>query len=346
MYAGTYTEGSRGGIYAAVFSAASGELTELRLAARPVHPSFLAVHPGGGVLYAVSEQAAGSAGAWAIDPSTGELKFLDQVSSGGVGPCHVAVDGTGQVAIVANYGSGSTSAIRILDDGRLGAVASHQQRSGSGPRLPRQSKPHPHGAFFSQDNRLVVVPDLGCDTLHTFRFNAEIAALEPTRPGAVTMAAGAGPRHFAFHRSGGFGYALCELDSTVTGFLCDTSAGSLQPLSTFSTLPGDFHGENIAAEIAIDAAGRYLYCSNRGADTIAVYRVGADGIAEIIQHAPAMGRTPRHFAIDPSGLWLLVANQDSDCVAVFRRDPDSGRLEPTGRSLPVPSPACLVFRRL
>jgi 6-phosphogluconolactonase len=307
------------------------------IAANLPRPSYLAIHPKGRFLYAVSEEPAGSVSAWKIDPNTGALAFANRVGSGGAGPCHIAIDLTGSLAVVANYAGASVSAIRIRPDGSLGEILAAHQNSGSGP-LPRQSRAHPHGAFFSPDNRLVIVPDLGIDKLFLYRPEP---SFDPADPPFVELTPACGPRHFAFHPRGGYGYALCELNSTISAFHCD--ATGLKEFATESALPPGYCGENIAAGLAIDDAGRFLYCSNRGADTIGAFAIGAQGKLSVVQHTGAEGRTPRHIAIDPSGNWLLAANQDSDSVAVFRRDPVGGRLAPTGLRGDVPAPACIVF---
>jgi 6-phosphogluconolactonase len=340
-YIGTYTGRGSGGIHAAVLSGGTGKLTSLGLAAEAVHPSFLALHPNGRFLYAVSEQPDGLMSAWAFDPKSGALQFLNQASSGGAGPCHIAVERSGRLAIVANYAGGGIAALQLLPDGRLGCMTARDQWTGGGPRLSRQSGPHPHGAFFSPDQRFAVVPDLGCDQLRLYRLNPAVPGFVLT--GLVRTEAGAGPRHFVFHPSGSCGHALCELDSTVVTYRYDHVNGALTPSGSVSLLPPQFSGVNIAAEIATDASGRYLYCSNRGADTITVFRIAPDGSLDLVQHAASIGRSPRHFAIDASGNWMMVANQDSDLVSVFHRDFQSGELTPAGQEIEVASPACVVL---
>lgn len=340
-YIGTYTGRGSGGIHAAILSDWTGKLTPLGLAAETIHPSFLAIHPNGSLLYAVSEQANGCVSAWTRDAKSGALQFLNQTVSGGAGPSHIAVERSGRLAIVANYADGGIAAIRLLEDGRLGGLVAQDQWSGKGTRSPRQQRPHPHGAFFSPDERFVVVPDLGCDELRLYRLDPEIGGL--SLAGLVPTALGAGPRHFAFHPKDDWGYALCELDSTVVTYRYDRLGGGLSPCGCISALPPQFRGENIAAEIAVDARGRYLYCSNRGADTITVFRIAADGSLDPVQHARSLGKTPRHFAIDASGNWMLVANQDSNHVTVFHRDADSGELSPAGHQIEIASPACIAM---
>jgi 6-phosphogluconolactonase len=349
-YIGAYTNvGTSKGICAFRWSGDTGKLTPIGLVAATSNPGFLAVHPNHRFLYAVGEisqyegQPTGLVLAYAIDPKTGKLTFLNQVVSRGAGPCHVAVDKTGRLAIVANYNSGSVTAIRIGGDGKLGEVTAFVQHSGSSVNPRRQAGPHAHGVFFSPDNRFVVVPDLGLDKLLVYRPDLNKGTLEAADPPFVSVKPGAGPRHFAFHPSGRFGYAVDELDSTVTAFHYDQTRGVLRPFETASILPPDFHGVNGSAEIEADRKGKFLYASNRGADIIAVFAIGADGSLKLVEHVPTQGKTPRNFAIDPTGSYLLAANQDSNNVVVFRRDQTTGRLTPAGQQVEVGAPVCVVF---
>jgi 6-phosphogluconolactonase len=326
-YIGTYAD--------AIYSCRSFETPAL-VATTP-RPSFVAIHPNRTVLYAVSEVSDGSVSAWKIDSDTGALTFIGRQSSGGAGPCHVAVEPAGAFVLVANYAGGSVAAIGIRSDGGLADLLVTHPHSGAGI-LPRQSEPHPHGCFFSPDGQLVVVPDLGADRIFFYRLGQ---SFEPAGPPSVAVPAGSGPRHFAFHPSGRFGYAVCELNSTIAAF--QFGPRSTEPFATVSALPPAYDGENIAAGICADATGRFLYCSNRGADTVGVFAIDASGELAPVQHIVAGGRTPRHVALDPSGQWLVSANQDSDAVNVFPRDAATGRLEAPARCLAVPKPACITF---
>jgi 6-phosphogluconolactonase len=326
FYIGTYS----GGIYRC-------RLPEpVALAAEAPAPAFLAMHPRAPFLYAAGECPEGSVGAWQIAGETGGLTFAGRTSSGGAFPCHVALDATGSLLVACNYADGTVAAIRILRSGGFGETGVVLRHSGAGPNLQRQESPHPHGAFFAPDNRLVVVPDLALDRLLLYRAGP---TLEQADPPFVALSPGCGPRHFAFHPNGRLGYVLAEMESSV-------ALVEWEPLvvhTAVSALPPGFRGESIAAEIAIDASGRFLYCSNRGADSIAVFAIGARGELQAVQHISSGGRTPRHIAIDPTGEWLLAANQDSDSIAVFRRDAASGMLSICGFSIAVPAPACIVF---
>lgn len=349
LYVGTYTNGTSKGIYAFHFSTRQGTLRPIGLVAETVNPSFLALHPSRKFLYAVGEvkqyegQPSGLVSSYSIHSDTGSLSLLGKVASGGAGPCHVVVDKTGKFAVVSNYVGGSVAVLRVLDDGSLGEMTSLVQHSAEKTEQDRSRRPHAHGAFFSADNRFVVVPDLGLDKLFIYRIKQETGLLERADPPYVILPDGAGPRHFAFHPSGEHGYVINEKDSTVTAFEYDRSVARLRAIQSVSSLPAHFRGGNSTAEIQIDAEGRFLYGSNRGDDSIAVFAVGADGCLRLIEQVPTQGRTPRHFAIDPSGDWLIAANQDTDNIVVFRRNQTTGCLTLARQLNGVGSPVCLMF---
>jgi 6-phosphogluconolactonase len=349
LYVGTYTEGKSKGIYAFRFSIEHGTLTQIGLVAEAVNPSFLALHPSRKFLYAIGEvkqyegQPSGFVSAYSIHSDTGALSLLGRVSSHGAGPCHVVVDKTGKFAIVSNYVGGSVAVFRILENGGLGEMTSLVQHLAEKTGRDSSCRPRAHGAFFSADNRFVVVPDLGLDKLFIYRFKQETGVLERADSPFVSLTAGAGPRHFAFHPSGKHGYSINEKDSTITAFEYDRSVARLLAFQSVSSLPANFRGENSTAEIQTDAEGKFLYASNRGADSIAVFAIAADGSLCLVEHVPTQGRTPRHFAIDPSGDWLIAANQDTDNVVIFRRNQRTGCLTLTRQLSDVGSPVCLMF---
>jgi 6-phosphogluconolactonase len=349
-YIGTYTRQKSKGIYAYQFAPATGKLTSIGLVAETANPSFLAVHPNGKFLYAANEsntfqgQPTGSLTAFAIDPATHQLKLLNQVSSKGSGPCHVAFDHTGKWLFTANYNSGSVAAFPVRDDGSLGEASSFVQHAGSSANLQRQRGPHAHDVTISADNRFVLVNDLGLDEILIYRLDAAKGTLTPNDPPFGKVAPGSGPRHFAFGKGGKFAYAINEITLTVTTFRYDAAKGSLTEVETLPTSPEPFTGEKSGAEIAVHPNGKFLYASNRGPNTIAVFRIDAKtGKLTPIERAPTQGKTPRNFAIDPSGNYLFAANQDSDNVVLFHLDPNSGHLTPAGNVLEVGAPVCVVF---
>ncbi len=352
MYVGTYTqEGSKSkGIYSYRFDADSGQVTPIGLAAETINPSFLVMHPNHRFLYAVNEvgnykgQKSGAVSAFAIDQATGKLSLLNQVATNGADPCYITVDKTGKNVLVANYTGGSVAVFPVHEDGHLGEASAFVQHSGHGTDPKRQEGPHAHSIDLSSDNRFAIVDDLGLDETLVYKFDAANGTLTANDPAFVKSEAGAGPRHFAFRPDGKFGYVINEMGSTVTVFAFDANAGSLRPLQTVSTLPKGSTKHNDDAEIQIDAAGKFLYASNRGHDSITVFAINADkGTLTPVQDAPTLGESPRYFAIAPGGKILFAANEKADNIVVFRVDQNNGRLTPTGKVMDLVEPVCVVF---
>ena len=350
VYVGTYTAQQSKGIYAYRFNAATGQLASLGLAAETNNPSFLAVHPSQKFLYAVNEtgnfenQKSGALSAFAIDGRTGKLTLLNQVASRGADPCYVAVDKTGQHAVVANYSGGSVAVFPVLKGGRLGEATGVLQYKGKGANPERQESPHAHWIDFSPDNRFAIAADLGLDRLDVYKFDSTKGSLVPNDPAVVQVKPGTGVRHFVFHPSARFAYAVNEMDSSVISFSYDPARGALHELQTVSMLPKGFSGKNDAAEIQVHPNGKFLYASNRGHDSIAVFSIDpAKGTLTSVEYVPTQGKAPRYFAIDPTGSRLFVANQKSGNIVVFQIDTASGRLTSTGEVLNIASPVCLKF---
>jgi 6-phosphogluconolactonase len=349
VYVGTYTDHGSKGIYVYRFDSSTGKMTSLGLAAEATEPSFLAVDSSGPFLYAVNEtetysgQPTGAASAFAIQPDSGKLSLLNQVSSRGTDPAHITLDRTGKYALVANYTSGSVAVFALLKDGRLGEVASFVQHKGSSVNPERQKGPHAHAIALSPDNRFAVVADLGLDQLLVYSFDAAKGTLG-AKPQVVKASPGAGPRHLVFSFDSRFLYMLNEMQSSVVAYSYDAASGAMHELQTISSLPKGFSGENTAAEIEIDPSGKFLFASNRGDDSIAVFAIDPrTGMLTHVETDSTGGKTPRNFAIDPTGSWLLAANQDSDSIVVFRIDQKTGHLNPTGDVFQLPSPVCLKF---
>jgi 6-phosphogluconolactonase len=352
VYVGTYTDHGSKGIYAYRFDSSTGKMTSLGLAAETTEPSFLAVDSSGRFLYAVNEtetyngQPTGAVSAFAIQPDTGKLSLLNQVSSRGTDPAHITLDRTGKYALVANYTSGSVAVFALLKDGRLGEVTSFVQHKGSSINPERQKGPHAHAIALAPDNRFAVVADLGLDQLLVYSFDAVKGTLG-TQLQVVKASPGAGPRHLVFSTDGRFLYMLNEMQSSVAAYSYDAASGALHELQTISSLPKGFSSENTAAEIEIDPSGKFVFASNRGDDSIAVFAIDSyTGMLTHVETDSSGGKTPRNFAIDPTGSWLLAANQDSDNIVVFGIDQKTGRLRPRGDVLQVPSPVCLKFVEL
>ena len=345
VYFGTYTSGKSQGIYVSKFDSATGKLSAPELAAEAQNPTFLALSPAGKNLYAVSEMSkTGAVSAFAFEGQTGKLKLLNQQFSGGGGPCHVAVDATGKCLLVANYGSGSVAALPIQSDGSLGEATTTLQHTGSGANPKRQAGPHAHFIRPSPDNRFTLDCDLGLDKIFINRLDPAEAKLNANDPPFATVPPGSGPRHFVFSHDGKFVYVINEIGGTITVFHYVATNAAMTEVQTISTLPKDFATNNTAAEIALHPNGKFLYASNRGHDSIAVFAVDREtGKLTLLGHQSTLGRTPRHFAIDPTGRWLLAENQASDSVVVFALDPDTGKLKPTGQTITVGAPVCAVF---
>jgi 6-phosphogluconolactonase len=350
VYFGTYTGAKSQGIYASRFDSATGKLTTPELSAEIKNPTFLAVASGGNFLYAVSEvdqiggKPTGAVDAFAVDAKTGKLTPLNQQLSGGSGPCHVSVDATGKCLFVANYGGGSIAAFPIHADGSLGEATMNIQHTGSSVNADRQAGPHAHFILPSPDNRFTLDCDLGLDKISINHLDASAAKLTPNDPPFATVVPGSGPRHLVFSADGKFVYVINEMAGTVTAFSYAAPDAAMTEVQTISTLPKDFSGNSTCAEIALHPNGKFLYASNRGHDSIAVFAVDQKtGNLKFVEHQSTKGHTPRHFAIDPTGHWLLAENQASDSVIVFAIDADTGKLKPTGQTLSIDAPVCAVF---
>jgi len=350
LFVGTYTEKESKGIYAYRFDAASSELTPLGVAAETTNPSFLAIDQTNRFLYAVNEvqnykgASSGAVSAFSIDHQSGKLSLLNQVASRGADPCYIAFDKTGKYALVANYTGGSVAVFPVQADGRMGEASAFVQHQGSSINKERQESPHAHWIETTADNRFAVAVDLGLDELLVYRFDARTGSLTANVPPYAKLDPGAGPRHLAFHPNGKFAYVVNELQSSITAFKNDGSRGVLKKMNTITTIPKGFAGSNDTAEIKVHPSGKFLFASNRGHDSIAVFSINSHtGALTLVDHLPTRGKTPRNFEIDPTGKLLFVANQDTDKIVVFRINPNDGRLTPTGQSLHVPAPVCLKF---
>jgi 6-phosphogluconolactonase len=358
VYVGTFTEtpAKSKGIY--VFwlrtegndASQNATLVPLGVAAETPSPSFLALDTKRRLLFCVNEadtfngKPGGGVSAFAIDPASGKLKLLNQRSSMGAGPCQLVLDKTGRNVLVANYQSGNVAVLPVGADGTLGEATCVIQDAGKGPNAKRQEGPHAHCVTMSPDNKFAFVCDLGIDKVMIFKFDAERGKLTPNEPAFVQTKPGAGPRHLVFHPNGKFAYLIHELDSTITTFAYDSQTGTLKELQTLSSLPGDYAGPNKAAEIAIVPSGKFLFASNRGNETVALFAIDSQtGTLKWVEEQNTGGKTPRQFGIEPSGRQLAICNQDSDTVLMCGIDGMTGRLKPSGILAQVPSPACAVF---
>lgn len=351
-YVGTYTGGNgpnqSRGIYLMELDLRSGTLSKPQLAGESINPSFLAIHPGGRFLYAVNEvgefkgRRGGGLSAFSIDAASGRLRPLNQQSSVGSGPCHLVVDQLGKNILVANYGSGSIACLPIDADGQLRPHSSFIQHEGSGSVPGRQGGPHAHSINLDAEGKFAIVADLGLDRVFVNAFDASSGKLTPHQPPFVKVAPGSGPRHFAFHPHGKFGYVINEMANTVTAFAYDAEQGILTEVQTISTVPSEFKGRSSTAEVQVHPSGRFLYGSNRGHNSIAIFEINqSNGKLKPVSLELTQGKNPRNFAIDPTGTFLLAENQDSDTIVVFRIDPQTGSLRPTGQNVRVAKPVCI-----
>ena len=350
VYVGTYTGPKSKGIYAYRFNPATGRVTALGLAAETVNPSFLAISPDQKLLFAANEVAdyggakSGAVSSFRIDHKTGKLTFLNQVSSRGAGPCFISTDKNGKFVLVANYDGGSIADFPVLEDGSLGPASAFVQHTGHGANPRRQQSPHAHCIRVDRNERYAVAADLGLDQILVYHFDSKTGSLTPNRPPFSEVKPGSGPRHFTFDPSGKFLYLVNEMASTIDAFSYDGAHGALQPLQTISTLPKSFHGTSYAAEIAVHPSGRFLYASNRGHDSIAVFAIAsATHTLKSVGYVSTGGKFPRNFGISPDRAYMFVANQNSNDVTIFRINPKTGMLKATGRSLSVASPVCVKF---
>jgi 6-phosphogluconolactonase len=356
VYVGTYTGPKSQGIYLFRLQADGPgapqniRLVPLGLAAATSNPSFLEIDLKRRLLFAVNEvnqfdgTPGGGVSAFAIDARTGRLAPINQRPSMGTAPCHLVLDRSGRHLIVANYGSGSVSVLPVAPDGRLGAASHVVQHAGSSVDPQRQTGPHAHCVTFDRANRFVFVCDLGLDKVLAYRLDVQRGQLIAHDPPFAQVKPGAGPRHMVFRPDGRFAYVVNEMTSTITAFRYDADAGALHDVQTVSTLPEHFQGANSGAEIAVHPSGRWLYVSNRGHNSVALFTIDPNaGTLAWVEEQGTRGFKPRHFGIDPAAAYLAVGNQDSDTILVARVDAGTGRLTPSGVLAHAASPVCMLF---
>jgi 6-phosphogluconolactonase len=365
-YVGTYSTavdggGSNGkGIYLFEMDVASGELSQIKLAAEARNASWLSLDPSGRHLYAVNEVGdfegnSGAVSAYTVDRTNGNLQLLNVVSSQGAGPAHLSIDASGKYVFVANYAAGTMAVLPILPTGALGPATDVLQDAGSlGPKIPTSApggfsfsghdKPHAHMINADPGNHFVLQTDLGQDRIYVYRLDPASGRLSPVPdPSFVAVPPGDGPRHFTFHRNGRWLYSLQEEGSTVEFFHFDPATGSLSSQQTISTLPPGFKGTNFTSEILLSPDGRFLYATNRLHDSIAIFSVNGEGRLHYLGEASTMGDYPRYIGSAPGGAFLYACNQRSDSIASFRVDQTTGMLTFTARYTSIGSPACIIF---
>lgn len=350
-YVGCYTTPERyargDGIHVYRVDAGGGGWAPVERVGELVNPSFLAMRRDGRFLYAAHGDES-YASAFAVEPASGRLTPLNRAASGGRNGVHLALDPAGRFLIVANYSSGSVGVLPVAADGRLSDAVHVAALPGQpGPHRVEQASSHPHQILFDPSGRFVVVPDKGLDRVFVFAFDRETGKLTPTVQGSAAARSGSGPRHGVFHPRLTVLWVLNEIGSTVTTYQWEAERGHLRPVQILTSLPADYTGENTAAEIALSRDARFLYCSNRGHDSIATFAVDpATGLLSPVAWASSQGRTPRFITLDPAGRMLYAANEQSDTIVPFRVDEGSGRLTPAGAAVRNASPVTIVFADL
>jgi 6-phosphogluconolactonase len=344
VWFGSHRAGPGIGFSVAHFDSATGALSKPAFVTTAVAPAFFVIHPDGRHLYTCNSGRPGGVSAYEIDRATGGLTLLNQQPAGGADTSYISLDRTGRFALIANYEGGNIAVFVLAPDGRLGERTAFVQHAGSSVNPQRQMHAFAHSIITDPSNRFAVVADLGLDKVFVYRFDAQTGALAPNDPAFVTVAPGSGPRHVVFHPNGKLVYLVNEIASTVIAFAWDGARGALAELQTISTLPVDFKDTNACAEMLVRADGKFLYASNRGHDSLAVFAIDEKtGRLAFVEHVSSQGKTPRNFEIDPTGRWLIATNHGSDNAVVFRLDEKSGRLTPTGAPVAVTYPFGIRF---
>lgn len=346
-FIGSYADADGPGLYACSYDERTGELTLLDQASGLPNPTFLVPDEERRTIYAITEgkdaegRKCGAAAAFRFDAAAGKLARLNEAITTPTTTCHIALDRTRRLAMTSSYHGGLFGVSEVLDDGRIGPALEVIRHEGASV-LPVQSQARVHSVIASRDNRYAVVSDLGLDKVFVYRVDAANKRL--TLQSETSVAPGSGPRHFVFHPTLPYGYGINELNSTITVYAYDAENGRLTVVQTVSTLPESYAGENGCADIHLSPDGKFLYGSNRGHDSLAVYSVDpANGQLAVVEHAPTLGGHPRNFAVSPDGRFVLVANRDDNHIVTFRRDAGTGKLQPTGSELAVSKPVCIRF---
>jgi 6-phosphogluconolactonase len=344
VFFGTHLAGPGKGFSLAHFDSDTGALTVPRFDAEAVAPAYFVISPDGRHLYTCNSGRPGGISAYAIDRATGQLTLINSRSAGGADTSYLSLDRSGRYALIANYEGGSIAVFALAADGGIGARTAFVQHAGHGVDPARQRHAYAHSILTDPSNRFAIVCDLGLDRVYIYRFDARTGALAPNDPPFVAVTPGTGARHPVFHPNGRWVYVVSEMGSTVFAFDWDGGQGTLRQFQAVSALPAGFKGVSVSAEIAVHPNGKFLYVSNRGDDSIALFAIdGASGRLTPIGRVPTEGQTPRNFAFDPSGRWIIATNHGSNNAVVFRVDGTTGGLTPVGRPVPVPYPFCERF---
>lgn len=346
VYVSSFAGGDKGAINALRLSLADGKLTAVSRTREVENPFFLAISPDQKFLYSIHAKQFGGkeeeqAAAYAIDKASGKLTLLNRQSTRGTASCYLEVDATGKTLLVANYSTGNVASLPVKADGSLGEPVSFFQHEGTGGDPKRQKGPNAHSFIVSPNNKHAFAADLGIDKILGYSLDAASAKLTQLSPAFTQTPPAAGPRHLTFHPNGKWLFAINEMGNSVTQFDYDSGSGGLKMAGTVSTLPDGFDGKSFCADLKITPNGKFLYGTNRGHDSIAIYRIGDDGTLTRTGIEPSLGKGPQNLAITPDGKWLLCANMPTNNVAVFAINAESGALTSVGTPVEVPSPSCI-----
>lgn len=348
IYVGTYNEEGKPGIFVYEFDRKKGSMSLVQEVGGMGSPSYLEIHPSGNYLYSVNRSSAspdkkwGSVSSYKIDPEKGTLVHLNDQPSQGSESCHISIDSKGRMVFVSNYSTGNLSVFPVLKDGSLDGFSDLEQHSGNSINQQRQKGPHVHQSIVSPDDNFLYVSDLGIDLVKAYSidYNKNSVTGIPGSDGIVEK--GSGPRHSAIHKNQRFAYVINELASTVSAFEIESGNGRLIPIQTISTIPDDFNEVNYCADIHIDPSGEFLYGSNRGHNSLAIFKIDQDsGKLVKVGFQSTYGEWPRNFLIDPKGEFVFAANQNSNNIVIFRRNSESGELSKIEKEIIVPKPVCL-----
>jgi 6-phosphogluconolactonase len=344
VYFGSHSSQPGAGFSLARFDTDTGVLTKPEFILEAKEPAFFVLSDDGSRLYTCNSGTPGGLSAYAVELPSGHLNLLNRVLAGGDDTSFISLDKAGHHVLVANYDGGSVAVFALNPDGSIGSWTSFDQHKGHSVNPIRQTHAYAHSIVLDSTNRFALVPDLGVDKVYIYRFDAATGRLHPHTPAFASIAPGSGPRHVRFHPNGRWVYLINEIASTVEAFAWDSNAGTLTPFQTVSTLPADFKGVSACAELEIHPNGNFIYASNRGYDSLAVFAIDqTTGTLSPVQYQPSGGKTPRNFAFDPTGKWILLTNQDSSTAVVFSVNGQTGRLTQKGDPVSVPFPFCERF---
>lgn len=347
VFVSAFASGEKAGIHAFGFDSESGTLKPLHRTTDIQNPFFIALSPDKRFLYAIDAEKFGgdedeNVVAFMLEGRSGQMKRLNHQSARGTASCFLDVDLTGKAVLVANYVSGNVASLPVKSDGSLGEAVSFFQHSGSSADPQRQKGPNAHCFVVSPDGKHALAADLGIDKVMIYTLDAATAKLAPnTAQPFAKLTPASGPRHLTFHPNGKLVYLINELANTITVFDWNAADGTLKEKQTIATLPKDFTGKSYTADLKITPDDKHLYGTNRGHDSLASYRIAADGTLTLLTIQPSGGKGPQNLLITPDGRWLLCANMPGNNVVVFQIDATSGSITPKGQSVEVPMASCI-----